>query len=104
MKHRRKVRPSALFFMISRKFRIRGAVQGVGYRYFAQRSAARHQVVGYVRNLPDGSVEVHAEGPQKAVDEFKLDLAAGPSMAVVELISETVLEPTAAYSSFRVEK
>ena len=90
--------------MICRKFNIRGIVQGVGYRYFAQRSAARHQVVGYVRNLPDGSVEALAEGPQKSVDEFKHDLAAGPTYAAVDVIEETVLEPSGTYSSFRVEK
>ena len=90
--------------MISRKFKISGLVQGVGYRYFAQRSAARHQVVGYVRNMPDGTVEVLAEGSQRSVDEFKHDLAAGPTYAAVDVIEETVLEPSGTYSSFRVEK
>lgn len=90
--------------MISRKFIIHGLVQGVGYRYFAQRAAARHQVVGYVRNLEDGSVEVLAEGPQKAVDEFKHDLAAGPVHSSVEGIEETVLEASGLYSAFRVER
>ena len=90
--------------MISRKFKISGSVQGVGYRYFAQRSAARHQVVGYVRNLPDGSVEVLAEGSQRSVDEFKHDLAAGPTYAAVDVIEETVLEPSGSYGAFRVEK
>ena len=52
---------------VARKFLIRGEVQGVGYRFFAQRAAARHQVVGYVRNLPDGSVESLAEGRRMAV-------------------------------------
>ncbi len=90
--------------MIARRFKIRGLVQGVGYRYFAQRAAARHQVVGYVRNLDDGSVEAHAEGPQRSVDEFKNDLCTGPIHAVVEHIEETVLEPSGLYSSFRVER
>lgn len=90
--------------MISRRFSVRGTVQGVGYRYFAQRSAARHQVVGYVRNMADGSVEILAEGSQKAVDEFKHDLAAGPTLAAVDVIEETVLEPSGSYGAFRVEK
>jgi len=55
------------------KFLIRGEVQGVGYRFFAQRAAARHQVLGLVRNCPDGSVEVVAEGLPSAVEEFKKD-------------------------------
>ncbi len=52
---------------IARKFLISGEVQGVGYRFFAQRAAARHQVVGYVRNLPDGRVEAVAEGERQSV-------------------------------------
>lgn len=89
---------------IARKFLISGRVQGVGYRYFAQRSAARHQILGYVRNLPDRRVEVWAEGIGEAVDEFRNDLIAGPTYAKVEQIEETVLDPTRTYTSFRIEK
>ena len=46
---------------VARKFFIKGDVQGVGFRFFAQRAAARHQIVGYVRNLDDGRVEALAE-------------------------------------------
>ena len=90
--------------LIARKFLISGEVQGVGFRYFAQRSSARHQVRGYVRNLDDGRVEVHAEGTDKAVDEFRLDLAAGPSHSRVDEVEEIVVEPTRRYSSFRIER
>ncbi|HQU85355.1 MAG TPA: acylphosphatase [Pyrinomonadaceae bacterium] len=89
---------------IARKFIIRGIVQGVGYRFFTQRTAARHQVWGYVRNLPDGSVESLAEGDANAVEDFKNDLLTGPVYAKVEEIEETVLEPSNLYSSFRIEK
>ena len=61
--------------MVARRFLISGMVQGVGYRFFAMRAAARHQVLGTVRNLPDGRVEVLAEGDRDAMDEFKNDLA-----------------------------
>ena len=72
------------------KFLIRGEVQGVGYRFFAQRAAARHQVLGHVRNCVDGSVEVIAEGSANEVEEFKkdegLDLRAkGNEMALQRL-------------------
>ena len=90
--------------MIARKFLISGEVQGVGYRYFAQRSSARHQVRGYVKNLDDGRVEVLAEGNAKSVDAFRLDLAAGPSNSRVGLIEELVLEPSGLYSAFRIER
>ena len=88
----------------ARKFLIRGSVQGVGFRYFAQRSAARHQVRGYVRNLEDGRVEALAEGPEKSVEAFKHDLAAGPTYSRVEEIEETVLEPSGLYPTFRIER
>jgi len=83
---------------------IRGEVQGVGYRFFAQRAAARHQVVGYVRNCPDGTVEALAEGPENQVEAFKHDLAAGPQWAVVDQLEEINLEPTGSYSAFRIER
>src|SRR5213593_3271822 len=89
---------------VARKFLIRGDVQGVGYRFFAQRAAARHQVVGYVRNCPDGTVEVVAEGPPSDVEEFKKDLATGPQWSRVDQVEEISVEPTGLYSSFRIER
>ena len=62
---------------------ISGTVQGVGFRFFAERAARRHGVSGFVRNLPDGRVEAAAEGEREAVDRFIAALRAGPSGAVV---------------------
>lgn len=90
--------------VIARKFFIRGQVQGVGFRYFAQRSAARHQIRGYIRNLEDGSVEAFAQGAERAVEAFKHDLTAGPTYSSVEDIEEIVLEPNKTYSTFRIER
>ena len=89
---------------VARKFLIRGEVQGVGYRFFAQRAAAGHQVFGYVKNMPDGSVEVLAEGPAHSVEAFKHELATGPRFSVVEQVEEIFLEPAGQYSHFRVER
>jgi acylphosphatase len=88
---------------VARKFLIAGEVQGVGYRFFAQRAAARHQVFGYVRNCQDGKVELLAEGSPADVEEFKKDLAAGPQWSRVDQVEEITLEPTGLYSSFRIE-
>jgi acylphosphatase len=55
---------------VARHFVIRGEVQGVGYRFFAQRVAAYHQIVGYVKNMPDGTVESFAEGSPQGVEGF----------------------------------
>ena len=89
--------------MVARRFLITGYVQGVGYRFFALRAAARHQVQGTVRNLEDGRVEVIAEGEREAMDEFKKDLATGPSMAKIIEIDETDLQVTGLYRDFRID-
>lgn len=89
--------------MVARRFIITGMVQGVGYRFFAMRAAARHQVLGTVRNLPDGRVEVIAEGDRDAMDEFKNDLATGPTMAVVTDVEEIDLTVTGRYRDFRID-
>lgn len=88
---------------VARRFFISGDVQGVGYRFFAQRAAARHQVVGYVKNLSDGRVEALAEGPAANVEAFKHDLATGPRFGRVDRVEELNLDPSGSYSSFRVE-
>jgi acylphosphatase len=88
---------------VARRFFISGDVQGVGYRFFAQRAAARHQVVGYVKNLDDGRVESLAEGSVQQVEAFKHDLATGPRFGNVDHIEELNLDPSGQYSSFRIE-
>ncbi len=89
--------------MVARRFIISGSVQGVGYRFFAMRAAARHQVLGTVRNLPDGQVEVIAEGDRDAMDHFKNDLATGPMMAEITGLEETDLQVTGRYRDFRID-
>ncbi len=89
---------------VARRWLISGDVQGVGYRFFAQRVAARHQVTGYVKNLPDGRVEALAEGAAAAVEAFKHDLATGPEYAAVAHVEEINLEPTGSYPAFRIER
>ena len=88
---------------VARRFIISGQVQGVGYRYFVLRAAARHQVSGTVRNLPDERVEVLAEGDREAMDEFKNDLATGPLMAEVSDVEETDQEVTGRFRDFRID-
>lgn len=90
--------------MIARRFLVRGLVQGVGFRYFVQRSAAKHQVKGYVRNLPDGSVEAFAQGGERSVNGFRDDLTAGPRFSRVDDVEELVVEPDEAYGTFRIER
>jgi acylphosphatase len=65
---------------------VTGMVQGVSFRAIAQRRATQLELVGWVRNLPDGSVEMHAEGPRDKVEEFIEWCHRGSSNAVVEEI------------------
>ena len=88
---------------IARKFLVGGEVQGVGYRFFAQRAAARHQVTGYVKNLDDGRVEVLAEGPAPHVEAFKHELATGPRFSSVDQVEELILDPSGLYPAFWIE-
>jgi acylphosphatase len=90
--------------MTARRFYISGMVQGVGYRYFAQRAAATHQVHGYVKNLADGRVEAFAQGSERQVNEFRDDLATGPRFSKVDEIEEIVEEFDPRFSTFRIEQ
>jgi len=86
----------------AKHYLIRGRVQGVGYRYFALEAAERHQIRGYVRNLPAGEVEVRAEGEEAALVSFKQELEKGPRMARVINIMEQELPVSSLYSSFLI--
>jgi len=78
------------------RYLIRGRVQGVGYRYFALREAESLGVAGFVRNLPDGSVEVVAEAAEQALGRFEDRLRAGPSFSDVSGVERTSLTPRGA--------
>ncbi len=65
---------------------IYGRVQGVFFRDFVARRAAELCLTGYVRNLPDGSVEVLAEGERKQLERLIGYLKVGPSVARVEKV------------------
>ena len=89
---------------LARRYYIRGLVQGVGFRFFVQRSAAKHQVRGFVRNLADGRVEAYAEGGEDEVKAFYQDLLTGPTFSRVDEIEEIVAEPVGKYLTFLIEK
>ncbi len=68
----------------ARHYLIRGHVQGVGFRFFTQTAAAREGLTGWVRNTPDGAVEVVAEGDASAIERFERHLSHGPPHALVQ--------------------
>ena len=79
-----------------------GRVQGVGFRYFVKRAASELNLVGWVRNLSDGTVEVEVEGPEEDVEEFREKLWKGPGLGRVDDVKEEMLEPTGSYEGFGI--
>jgi acylphosphatase len=70
----------------ARGYRVTGRVQGVGFRWWTQRIGRELGLGGHVRNLPDGSVEVHARGPAEAMEAFERALTQGPPAARVDFV------------------
>lgn len=68
---------------------ISGRVQGVGFRFHARRKALSLRLEGWVRNLPDGSVETRAEGTESALNAYLEWLHEGPTSAVVDRVEVT---------------
>jgi acylphosphatase len=77
----------------ARRAVVSGRVQGVGFRFFAERAARELGVRGWVRNLPDGSVETVAEGEEDAVSRYLARLKAGPRASRVDEVAVDELPP-----------
>lgn len=90
--------------VVRRLFTISGEVQGVGYRPFAQMAARRVGLVGRVRNLPDGRVEVIAQGAPDRLDQLEQKPRTGPPFSTVEHIERSEVEPGGEFSSFVLER
>ena len=72
--------------MSARRWIVRGRVQGVGFRWFVYREADKLGLGGFARNLPDGTVEVVCEGPEKALEVLEGLLKRGPTSARVDAL------------------
>ncbi len=68
---------------------ISGRVQGVGFRFFTEDAAAREGINGWVRNVPDGRVEIEAEGDAESLQRFEHRIRHGPSGARVDRVDVT---------------
>jgi acylphosphatase len=86
---------------VARNFVVNGRVQGVGFRYFVVREAQALGLAGWVRNLPDGRVEVLASGAADIVNAFEGRLWQGPPHARVTSVEAKEAE-TPTYAEFRV--
>ena len=88
---------------VSKKFVISGRVQGVGFRFFAERVANQLGIHGYVKNLWDGNVEVYAIGDTASLEELKRHLAEGPRSSHVSGVEESDEPVNARYKRFLIE-
>lgn len=82
---------------------IKGRVQGVGYRYNAQAAAHKYKLTGFVRNQHDGSVLIHAEGPEEGLNRFIDWCNMGPRLAEVTEVEAEEMKPEG-FKTFEVRK
>jgi acylphosphatase len=88
--------------IVARRILIAGRVQGVGFRFFAEAQAAVEGVHGYVKNLPDGRVEVHIEGDDESVERVERALRRGPAGARVEGFVVEAVPPSGRATGFSI--
>jgi acylphosphatase len=81
---------------------VRGVVQGVCYRAYTQEAARTSGLRGYVRNLPNGDVEIVAEGEDEALQRLVDWAKRGPPLAEVEDVRVDYSEPTNAFGDFHI--
>ncbi len=86
---------------IARRAIVSGRVQGVGFRAFAHRAAQAAGVRGWVRNLPDGTVETAVEGEVEAVSGYFEKLRRGPLVGRVADVDEAEL-PAQGFRGFEI--
>jgi acylphosphatase len=87
----------------TRLYLVSGRVQGVGYRYFAMRTAQQFGVRGTVKNLRDGRVEVAAEADPETLAKFRAELERGPRGAAVSGVEEKAIDARDFGGEFAIE-
>ena len=87
----------------AKRFLIRGRVQGVGFRWFVEREAFVLQIAGWVRNNPDGTVEILAQGTRDQLAGLHSRLREGPRAARVDHVEVSEAQPVAGLTSFLIE-
>ena len=90
------------FMQVGRRLFISGRVQGVGFRFFAEERAMIEGVHGWVRNLPDGRVEVYLEGERQSVDRVEASMRRGPAGAQVESVRVEEEVPSGRATGFAI--
>ncbi len=85
------------------KITVKGTVQGVGYRWFADRRARKYDLKGFVANLPDGSVYLEVEGKRDWIEDLIRELRKGPDLSHVEDISVEWGNPHNLFINFKIK-
>ena len=84
------------------KIHVRGHVQGVGFRWSAVHEAKNLNITGYVKNLPDGSVHIEAEGYREQLEQFVEWCRKGPGFGIVDSVDFDSFPP-AGYIQFLID-
>jgi acylphosphatase len=86
------------------RWRVRGRVQGVGFRWFTRRAARELGVAGKVRNLPDGRVEIEAVAPRGVLEHLKERVLEGPPGARVSGLDEETMPVAEDWDRFDIDR
>ncbi|MGA9353418.1 MAG: acylphosphatase [Terriglobales bacterium] len=87
----------------ARRFLVRGRVQGVGFRWFVEREAHILKIAGRVRNNPDSTVEVFAQGTPEQLAGLHSRLREGPRAARVDEVQAKDADPIPGLTSFQIQ-
>ncbi len=85
------------------KIIVKGIVQGIGYRWFADRTARKYDLKGFVENLPDGSVYLEVEGEKNLIEDLITELRVGPKMSTVEDVIVEWNKPHYLFLGFKIK-
>lgn len=89
--------------IVNAKITVKGIVQGVGYRWFADRLARKYELKGFVENLPDGSVYLEVEGKKDWIEDLIKDLRKGPNLSKVDDIIVEWNKPHHLFINFKIK-
>lgn len=98
------LRPLLSYRMIARQYFFAGRVQGVGFRYATKQLAKGFDVLGWVRNCPDGRVELQVMGEEEELDDFLRELHDSPIGRHIQEQTERHVPPLEGVTGFTIRE